>query len=89
MEVRKQEVEKLLGCGITEGRFSEALSYAVKKQAYIYGCEKREAVLQHPYLVMLTAEYVRDLAFSQITMELCREACNMEKEHPAQGGVLQ
>ena len=54
---------------------------AERKQKYIYECEKRSAVLQHWYLVKLTEEYVRSLAFSKFTVDLCRELRNMEKEH--------
>lgn len=39
-------------------------------------------VLQHWYLVKLTEEYVRSLAFSKFTMDLCRTLQDMEKEHP-------
>lgn len=87
--VRRQEAEELLGCGITDEQFEEALSYARHKQEYIYSREHREVVLKHWYLVKLTAEYVRNIAFSRFTMELCeelskeisKELCNMEKEH--------
>jgi len=80
-EVRKAEVEELLGSSITDSMFDEALSYAKKKQEHIYQNDGREVVLQHWYLVKLTEECVRKLAFSQITMELCMELNNMEKEH--------
>lgn len=80
-EVKKAEVEKLLGSGITDSMFDEALSYARKKQEYIYQNDGREVVLQHWYLVKLTEEYVRNLVFSKFTMELCMELHNMEKEH--------
>jgi hypothetical protein len=68
--MRKEEVEELLGCEITEEQFWEALQYAEQKQAYIYRREQREIVLQHRYLVRLTMEYVRNLAFSRFTMDL-------------------
>ena len=35
------------------------------------------------YLVKLTEEYVRSLAFSKFTMDLCRALRDMEKEHSA------
>ena len=38
--------------------------------------------MQHWYLVKLTEEYVRSLAFSKFTMDLCRTLRDMEKEHP-------
>lgn len=76
--VEKKEVEELLGCEITDEQFEEALKYARHKQEYIYQREHRLVVLQHWYLVMLTEEYVRSLAFSKFTMDLC----SMEKEHP-------
>lgn len=77
----KKEVEELLGFEISDHQFKEALEYAKKKQAYIYEQEPRESVMKHWYLVKLTEEYVRNLAFSQFTMDLCRKLSNMEKEH--------
>ncbi len=83
MDVRKEEVEKLLGCRITDGQFGKALGLARSKQEYIYRQEGRPVVLQHWYLVKLTEEYVRNLAFSKFTMDLCEALRNMEKEHSA------
>ena len=40
-------------------------------------------MLEHWYLVKLTEEYVRSLAFSKFTMDLCRALRDMEKEHSA------
>lgn len=77
----KNEVEELIGCNITDSQFVEALEYAKKKQAYIYEREQREVVLQRWYLVKLTEESVRSLAFSKYTMDLCRTINDMEKEH--------
>lgn len=79
--VKKGEVEELLGCVITDEQFDEALDYARRKQKYIYGREHRAVVLQHWYLVKLTEEYVRSLAFSRFTMDLCSALRDMEKEH--------
>ena len=81
-KVNKEEVEELLGCEITEKQFDKALEYAKRKQDYIYRQEHRAVVLQHWYLVKLTEEYVRSLALSKITMDLCRTLHDMEKEHP-------
>ena len=91
--VEKKEVEELLYhnplfiktfylCEITDEQFEEALKYARHKQEYIYQRERRQVVLQHWYLVKLTEEYVRGLAFSKFTMDLCRTLQDMEKEHP-------
>ena len=79
--VRRQEVEELLGYEIIDERFDEALGHARHKQEYIYKREQRPVVLQHWYLVKLTEEYARSIAFSRFTMELCEELRNMEKEH--------
>lgn len=81
--VNKREVEELLGCVITDEQFNEALDYARRKQEYIYNRERRTVVLQHWYLVKLTEEYVRSLAFSKFTMDLCSALRDMEKEHSA------
>ena len=79
--VKKKEVEELLGYEITEKQFDKALEYAKRKQEYIYGQEHRAVVLQHWYLVKLTEEYVRSLALSKFTMDLCRTLYDMEREH--------
>lgn len=81
--VKREEVEELLGCVITDEQFNEALEYAKRKQDYIYKLEHQPVVLQHWYLVKLTEEYVRSLAFSKFTMDLCSFLRDMEKEHPA------
>ena len=52
------------------------------KQEYIYRQEKRPVILQQWYLLKLTEEYIRSLAFSEKTADLCRMLRNMEKEHP-------
>lgn len=78
--VGKEEVEKLLGFGITDDQLEEAAGYAKRKQEYIFNRDRRAVVMQHWYLVKLTEEYVRSLAFQNYTMDLCR-ALNMEKEH--------
>lgn len=80
----KRDVEELLKCSITDEQFDEALKYARHKQEYIYQREQRPVVLQQWYLVKLTEEYVRNLAFSKFTMDLCRNLRDMEKEHPEQ-----
>lgn len=80
--VNKREVEELLGCVITDEQFNEALEYARRKQEYIYNRERRAVVLQHWYLVKLTEEYARSLAFSKFTMDLCNALRDMEKERP-------
>lgn len=82
-KVRKEEVEELLGSEITKDQFDEALQCAERKQAYIYNREKRPVILQHWYLAKLTEEYVRSLAFSKFTMDLCGILLDMEKEHSA------
>jgi len=80
MEVTKQEVEELLECEITDELFRDALAYAKKKQAYSYQREQRAVIMQHWYLVKLTEECVRALAFSRFTMDLCETLNNIEKE---------
>ena len=82
-EVKRQEVEELLGFGITDKQLREALECARRKQEYIYQLEKRLVVLQQWYLVKLTEEYVRSFACSEFTMDLCSALHDMEKEHSA------
>ena len=81
--VRKGEVEQLLGCEITDGQFNKALVYAKRKQEYIHSQEHSAVALQRWYLVKLTEEYARNLAFSKFTMDLCSFLRDMEKEHSA------
>lgn len=81
--VKREEVEEFLGCEITDEQFNQALEYAIRKQKYIYEREHRAVILQHWYLVKLTEEYVRSLAFSKFTMDLYRTLRDMEKEHSA------
>ena len=81
-KVRKEEVEAWLGYRITDSHFENALECAERKQVYIYEHEKREAVMQRWYLIKLTEEYARSLAFSKFTMDLCSMRHNKEKEHP-------
>lgn len=80
-EVRKEEVQELLGRNISDAQFEEALGCARRKQRYIYEREARSVTRQHWYLVKLTGEYVRNNAFSRFTMDLCRTLFDMEKEH--------
>lgn len=81
MEVRKQEVEEMLGYEIADVDFADALKCAKRKQDFIYQREHRAVVLEHWYLVTLTKEYVQSNAFSRFTMDLCRIVADMEKEH--------
>lgn len=80
--VSKEEIEELMQCKITDGQFQEAFQYAKNKQEYIFQQENSPVVMQRWYLAKLTEEYVRNLAFSRFTMDLCGNICNMEKEHP-------
>lgn len=87
--MEKREVEELLGISIPDNLFQEALGYAERKQRYIYEQNSDQVVMQHWYLVKLTEEYVRSLAFSKFTMDLCRTLQNMEKEHSAKSQSAQ
>ena len=82
--VVREDVEELLGCEITDEQFEQALEYAIKKQVSIVKIEARPETLQNWYLIKLTEECVRNLAFSMYTMELCRKGANMEKERQVQ-----
>ena len=77
--VIKQEVEKLLGCRITDGQFCQAFAYARHKQHYQYQQEKRKGLLHHQYLFSLTVEYVMNLEASRLTAERCRELREIEE----------
>ena len=80
-EIRKEEVQELLGSGISDEQFEEALGCARRKQQYIYSRGAEPAALQRRYLVKLTEEYVRSNALSRFTVSLCRTLFDMEKEH--------
>ena len=81
MEVRKSEVEKILGYEISTGDFERALASAKRKQQRIYDREHRAEVLEQWYLVKLTEEIVRANALSLFTLEIGRTLYDMEKEH--------
>ncbi len=87
--MKKKEIEELLEVKIQDELFQEALGYAERKQRYIYSQNHDPVVMQHWYLVMLTGEYVRSIAFSKFTMDLCRTLNNMEKEHSAKSQSAQ
>ncbi len=82
MQEMKQEVEELLGCRISDRQFTRALEYAKRKQEHIFALEHRPVTMEHWYLVKLTEEFVRNLALSDLTIDLCTAFHNMEKEHP-------
>lgn len=86
-KIKREEVEELLGYCITESQFLEALEYAKRKQEYIYKTTQRKVVLKQWYLIRLTMEYIRNLEFSRMTITLCQELDNMEKEHPNKKGT--
>lgn len=44
--------------------------------------------MQRWYLLELVKEYVKSLAFSRFTMDLCREVFNVEKERPQKQQAL-
>lgn len=81
--MEKKEVEELLEMEIPDSLFQLALRYAERKQRYIYEQTQEETVMEHWYLVKLTEEYVRSIAFSEFTMHVCRALEDMEKEHSA------
>ena len=80
MEVRKEEVEKLLGYEISEENFDEALGHAKRKQELLSKIDKRPVIMDHWYLVILIKEYVEICAFSRFTLERCKMLQDMEKE---------
>lgn len=80
--VRKEEIERRLGFGITDSRFEKAVEYALRKQIRIGEREGHIQVLRRWYFIELVVEYVRNAALSELTMDLCRIVCNMENECP-------
>lgn len=86
-KMKKEEIEELLGYHITESQFLEALKYAKRKQEYIYKTTQRKVVLKQWYLIRLTMEYVKNLEFSRMTMQLCQELDHMKKEYPKKTGT--
>lgn len=88
-KIKKEDVENLLGCCITNTQFAEALEYAVRKQESLYKRKKSPEVLQREYLIKLTEEAVTSLTLSRFTMELYRNLRNMEKEHLARSSGAQ
>ncbi len=58
------------------------MKYARHKQEYIYQREHRQVVLQHWYLVKLTEEYVRSLAFFKIHYGFMQNIAGYGKRAP-------
>lgn len=87
--MEKKEVEGRLGMPVSDELFGEALEYAERKQEYIYRQGRNPLVMQPWYLLELTVGYIRSLVFSEITLKICRELGNMEKEHPAKNQSAQ
>lgn len=75
----KGSVEKILGRKVTDTDFNRALEDAKRKQDFLMGLGYKY-VTGGDYLLELVCEYIRQNAFSDFTMEVCR-TLNMEKEH--------
>ncbi len=79
--MQKSEIEKIVGCEISDEAFSLALQYAERKQARAYQLEGRKEILEPWYLTQLVAEQVKSNALTDFTLDLCRTFAYMEKEH--------
>lgn len=79
MEVRKEDVERVMNCQISDEEFLLAVEQAKHKQKYLFDKEKRANIMEYHYLVMLAAEQVKSNALSRFT--LARAYRDMEKEH--------
>lgn len=85
----KNEVEQLLGSCIATDIYNRAEKYAEQKQILIYKRECRKEVLTPSYLIKLIAECVKQIAFSELTLNLGKERYNIEKEHLHKQGTPQ
>lgn len=76
----RKNIENELNTKLTDEQFEEAYEMAAMKQQFIFAREHRNVIMSIWYLEMLVLEYVRNLAFSHYTMDLC-EVCGNKKEH--------
>ena len=76
----RENIENELNTKLTDEQFEEAYEMAAMKQQFIFAREHRNVIMSIWYLEMLVLEYVRNLAFSHYTMDLC-EVCGNKKEH--------
>lgn len=72
-EVTMEELENWMNGTVSEQMFGNALEHAKHKQRYLFEQTGNEAVMQHWYLVQLTAEYVSSLTLSEYTMTLIKK----------------
>lgn len=85
----RKEVEHILGKCIDTDLYNTAERYAEQKQMLIYKRECRKEVLTPSYLIKLIAECVKQVAFSELTLNLGKERYNIEKEHLHKQGTPQ
>lgn len=74
----RENIENELNTKLTDEQFEEAYEMAAMKQQFVFAREHRNVIMSIWYLEMLVLEYVRNLAFSHYTMDLC-EVCGNKK----------
>ena len=79
----RENIESELNTALTDEQFEEAYEMAAMKQQFIFAREHRAVIMSLWYLEMLVMEYVRNLAFSHYTMDLC-EVCGNKKERSSE-----
>ena len=80
-KVTREEVESWCGCAVDERLFKTALEHAAHKQRYLFKQTGRPVIMQHWYLVQLTAECASSLALTEYTKALVRNrAVKAERE---------
>lgn len=68
-KVTREEVESWCGCAVDERLFKTALEHARHKQTYLYEQTGRQVIMQHWYLIQLTAECACSLALTEYTQK--------------------
>ena len=84
-KVTREEVESWCGCAVDECLFESALEHARHKQRYLFKQTGRSVIMQHWYLVQLTAEYAGSLALMEYTEALVRNRAGKAEREEKNG----
>lgn len=79
----KESIEDMLGFKVSDEDYKRAEERAMSKQKRIFESTKNEDVLKASYLKQLIYEAVREMRFTQISLDVCELIEDMKKEHLA------
>ncbi len=87
MAVIKESVEHLLGWGVSDTLFAEAVEFAKRKQEFLQ--HRSPEKLDEYHLTMLTAEYIRQSVLCKETEDLGLKLNDMKKSSRQKQGTPQ